>query len=504
MPFDNLSILLVDDMKPIKSEIEGALKRIGIIADIDFRCPEQRDMPFGCAMPEEQEFDKYDMALVDLELFPPRSDITYSPEDLRGGTEVLPYIRKEAPWLPVIAESRLFTKEAEHFLSVGGSFGFDGHLPQQIFLSPFFNRRLWDGLLERAKYLRRRTVLGEIVTLRAHTPEIRVTDQVKEKLDSKFKSWHALSQAVFCFGDRVGLNPLVGGFSGASVFKAYVQQSPEDGGSEGEWILKTSNSSWKLHKEVQAHLAMLRAGVDHARIVPLLWPEVIVEDKEAAIAYKFSEGTIEASEILKNTRNASKLCTQLAPMFSRFYQNKNKNRDFIGKLIANWCGRTAITEGADKLQRSKTKELLQAIGEGRDIHFLGEQISYLQCRIHGDLHLGNIMIPPIGEGSEILIDFAKSTAGPIAVDAAKLISDILLRLPEARGEQLPSWDSSDEPYASILKPLMESFSFGDGDKKLFRLFLAAFLVIALRYDDVPADSKAWVKATISRTSFYAS
>src|SRR4051812_36242212 len=99
----SLKILLVDNDGTIENEIYNALnKKAGIIADIDFFQPKDRNIRFGCKLPEGIEFEKYDLALVDLELFMPYNDPTnYKPEDLRGGTEVLPYIRQEAPWLPV-------------------------------------------------------------------------------------------------------------------------------------------------------------------------------------------------------------------------------------------------------------------------------------------------------------------------------------------------------------------------------------------------------------------
>src|SRR6266545_6724773 len=110
-------ILLVDDIQSVEEDIRIALTNIGQPPEIDYRCPKNRDIPFGCALPEGPEFNKYDLALIDLELFPITSDLDYVQEDLRGGTEVLPYLRQEAPWLPVIAISRLFKRESEHFLS---------------------------------------------------------------------------------------------------------------------------------------------------------------------------------------------------------------------------------------------------------------------------------------------------------------------------------------------------------------------------------------------------
>jgi hypothetical protein len=93
-----------------------------------------------------------------------------------------------------------------------------------------------------------------------------------------------------------------------------VHQSHEEGASEGEWVWKVSPSPWKLHQEAQAHLAMLRAGLDYARMVPLLWNAVVVENRIGSIAYKFAEGTQEASEMLRTSTEARELTARLAPI----------------------------------------------------------------------------------------------------------------------------------------------------------------------------------------------
>ena len=104
-----LRILLIDDTPNVEEEVQNGLKKIGVPTRINYQCPKHREQLFGgCQLPAGQDLDEVDLALVDLELFPQLDPVSYSPEDLRGGTEVLPYLKREAPWIPVIAYSKLF------------------------------------------------------------------------------------------------------------------------------------------------------------------------------------------------------------------------------------------------------------------------------------------------------------------------------------------------------------------------------------------------------------
>jgi hypothetical protein len=131
-----LRVLLIDD-KGIKQTIGDSLRDIGVVKEVDdivFIQPDDRSphLEFGCKLPAGEELDAFDLALVDLELLPLwDNDDTRS--SLIGGSGVLPYLRREAPWLPVIAESRLFRTEVALGLPIALSFGFDGHFPQTEF-----------------------------------------------------------------------------------------------------------------------------------------------------------------------------------------------------------------------------------------------------------------------------------------------------------------------------------------------------------------------------------
>jgi hypothetical protein len=494
---ETLRILLVDDMKSVVGEINTALLLLSVRNKIDWKCPADPNIPFGCELPHGSELDKYDLALVDLELFPTKSSLYYEPDDLRGGTEVLPYLREEAPWLPVLAESRLYLKEAEHFLAVAGSFGFDGHIPRDIFRKGMIDKKLWDLLINTAGDLRLKAVIGDKVWKNRQDPEIEVAHETESILSGRTTHWRELIQKVFCFNRKVVVHKLPGGFSGAQVFKVYARPPFEHGGSEGEWLLKISNSPSKLHQEAQAHLSMLRSGLDFARMVPLLWNDVIVHRRTGAIAYQFASNTREASEFLDTTSNVMKACEHMASIFARFYRNTRTERSIIGNLFSEWGpSPETLVKLLSLLPNSPAKTLLKQAASKHESALLSEDVEYRRCLIHGDLHLSNIMI---GD-SNVLIDFARSKDGPIAVDAAKLLSDFFLRLPQLQLAELPSWDTRTGLTGEILGCLDLSFNLNQGDKKLFSLFLISNLTLALQYGDVGKETKAWIRTVVSSTT----
>lgn len=97
---------------------------------------------------------------------------------------------------------------------------------------------------------------------------------------------------------------------------------------------------------------------------------------------------------------------------------------------------------------------------------------------------------------DIFIDFALSRVGPIATDVAKLVSDILLRVPTIRGERVPDWNDKANPVIQVIEPIRVILDFTPGDAKLFGLLLRIYLTQALNYNDVPSDAKAWIKKAL--------
>jgi hypothetical protein len=493
---EKLRILLVDDMKSIVREVSTALGLLSVKTKIDWKCPADPSIPFGCALPRNSELDKYDLALVDLELFPTKSSLYFEPDDLRGGTEVLPYLREEAPWLPVLAESRLYVKEAEHFLAVAGSFGFDGHIPRGLFRKGAIDRSLWESLISTAYDLRMKAVIGDKLWRNRQQLNIEASSEAELTLGALSRQWRELLSYVFCFNRKIVLDQLRGGFSGARVFRVYARSPFEHGGSEGEWLLKVSHSPSKLHQETQAHLNMLRGGLDFARMVPLLWPNVIVHRRVAAIAYQFASGTEEASQLSDTKSNRKSLCKRLNPLLKRFYRAPRSERSILGNLLSEWGPSSdTLRQIITLLPNCEIKGVLKRAAAQQATGPLAESLEYRRCLIHGDLHLGNIMLG----NSDVLIDFARSADGPIAADAAKLVSDFLLRYSELRQDDLPTWDLRTGQIGEILEGLSDPFSLSNGDKKLFFLFLIVDLAVALQYEDVSKDVKLWIRSTLSKT-----
>ena len=99
---------------------------------------------------------------------------------------------------------------------------------------------------------------------------------------------------------------------------------------------------------------------------------------------------------------------------------------------------------------------------------------------------------------DLLIDFAWSRQGPVAVDAAKLVSDLLLRLPALRPASVPTWATLPNEF----RPLRPAFELATGDQKIFTVALCAFLAEALTYATVSADTKDWIQRAIGTVTFW--
>ena len=488
-----LTILLVDDMASMETELSRALSDIGIEHQIDYRCPKDPDRRFGCPLPEGAELDKFDLAIIDLELFPLKRSIEYSADDLRGGTEVLPYLRIESPWLPVIAVSRLFHSSAKHFLAVAGSFGFDGHLPREVLSSDLFNRRLWDGLVERAALLRRRAALGDEYRGRGMGTDVDVPRPLEGELELSHPGWRDTVGSLFHFAKKVVLKSLAGGYSGAKVFKSYVHMN--SGGHEGEWLVKLSRSPSKLFREVRAHLNVTRTGLEYARSVPLLWSVPIVFDHTAGIAYQFARGTEEAASWLAGGGAVDELCRRLESLLFPCYRGRSRSRGVKGRLLAKWSPRSEQLRGcASELLNSERRDLLLAVADQSEEGNWGEVIEYQESWIHGDLHLSNILL-----GSrDVMIDFAWSESGPIAVDAARLTVDLLLRRPELRGFGVPTWLDEAAPVMKAIHPLKELFDLEEGDRQLFDDLCVLWIAASTQFDSVPDDTKIWCASALNQ------
>jgi phosphotransferase family enzyme len=137
--------------------------------------------------------------------------------------------------------------------------------------------------------------------------------------------------------------------------------------------------------------------------------------------------------------------------------------------------------------------LLCALAAGSDEGELAEAVAYRQSLIHGDLHLGNIMLGP----KSVLIDFARSDVGPIAVDAAKLTADLMVSSDELRGASLPAWSSEEAWLSRALAPVKAIAGSQEGNSKIFDLMLRVFLGLYMNYDGVPDATRSWVRSVLA-------
>jgi CheY-like chemotaxis protein len=479
-------ILLVDDMPSARKQIEACLRKIGYTPDIDYRCPQDPSMRFGCAMPSADELNDYDLALVDLELFPAEDPVDYHRDDLRGGTEVLPYLRQSAPWLPVLAESRLYNTAAEHFLAIAGSFGFDGHLPRSLFADGKLTRTLWETLLQQAEehrlahaHVESRTIGVPLVV------DISAPD--RKAIEATLPGWEEVVRAAFPFAERVVLEVLPGGYSGAAVLLARVTDNAVP--SRGRWIVKLSDKPSKLHQEATAHQRMVRSGYDFAKGVHLLWPVVIRRGRVACLVYQFAADTCEAAVTAKE-HGAAVVAKRLYPLLEALYGRHEQVDGIAANVLDPWLPEAATLRKASGLSGARCASLLNEMaGDAKPGSDLQKPVTYSRNRLHGDLHLRNVLLGK----TDVLIDFARSQPGPIAEDLAKLAMSVMIELPAAR-EGFTS--SADLELMVGMKPLWDClaplFSFTHGDRLLFKLALIAHAARTLSYTSTEPEVRAWL------------
>jgi len=334
-----IKILVVDDMPNIKKTITEGLKKMGYEPEIDLKVPTSDSYPFGCDFPSPNNLGNYDLALVDLELDPDkREGIMYEPQDLGGGTYILPYLREHSPWLSVIAISRLYDNIDNHFLSIASSFGFDGQIYRRSFSSQTFNRPLFDTLLKHARLLRRNACMGLIPKISENNPEIDCSVDCDSRLKQINPDWQNFMKLIFWFAEKVVIVRGNSGYSGSVVLKAFARISIADGGEESEWILKINESPTKLQREVVSHQKMSKKGINHAMMVPILWPSVLHENKMAVIGYQFAKGSEPASKYLKNASQVISMLSQIENSLHEFYNNQVKDRTILSEIIKDWIG----------------------------------------------------------------------------------------------------------------------------------------------------------------------
>lgn len=483
-------ILIVDDRPNFKEAVEDALGvRMGYQVDVDMRVPLKRSVPFGCEMPTPRELEQYDFALIDLELFPPTSSVEYQEGDLRGGTEVLPYLRKHAPWMPTLAVSRLFADRSDSFLALAGGFGFDAYLPQAVFGPRGILKDEWEGILKRAQKLRRSSLLNTSDATPATSQSIQIDPNLSNTLTANIPEWRRCIERLFYFADSIVLEEMTSGFSGAALLKAYVTVPKSDASFEGEWAAKLSLSPGKLHEETAAHLRLLRNGFPFTRMVPLLWPGVLVEERVGGIAYKFASGSHTAARELTLGTPLGQFAKRVAGLLSVLYKSASARKGIAGEVLRPALNLRRLTDGLSLMAGSARKDTLIALANSTADPTVSKAVNFRQGYVHGDLHCANIMFGP----SDVLIDFPYAGPGPLVVDAGRLLVDLLLRRPDLRTKLAVSWSSLPAP----LSPMLRVFDLTDDDRHLFELAFDSFAVEALTYTHLDSAARDWIKSAVS-------
>lgn len=495
----NIKILLVDDISSTDFDVKNALERIGMSPEITFISPKNRTKPIEEELPKPHDLNEYDIALIDLELYSPK-DGKYEVKNLSGGMNVLPYLRKHAPWLPVIAASKLFSEENPAMHSLAGSFGFDGQIPRKMFPTEIITKEVWNIIIDQAILLRKKSVLTEEYNIRksnAITDDNIIEDnsELKEFLNNNFSSYKKLIKDCFFYSDQIFLSKIPGGFSGAITLKAKVIEKNIERSTSGNWLVKISKSPSKLNQEVIAHQRMIRSGQEYARTVPLLWSGVIAEKNIGLIAYQYADNTVTALEFLVNN-NAIKLCNELKSLFQGLYNSTklemNQNNTFIS-LINRWFSLENLKKTTELLPNGSYKKVLKIISNGDTPKGVPTILNNTFCWLHGDLHLRNILI---GERN-VLIDFARSGFGPIVLDLAKYTSDLLISAEEFKNYDIDfSKIYNNTTLFKTLSPITKLFNLNNNDIILFEVLVKIYFAIALGYPDVDDNTKRWIKTLL--------
>jgi hypothetical protein len=482
-----LRTLLVDDNRSVYKAFEGLFgPDAEVELDIEFFQTYSPNLRFcGAELPEAAAFDEYDVALVDLELTGPWvASVDHNRESLRGGIEVLPHLRAEAPWLPVICESKLLAHDAPHIFTAAGSYGFDGLFPQTLLeRHSLFSKKLWDEIYSNAVHHRRAAAIGPTYDGKSRLEPPKISQALLNGLGPHSTAFEALLKVAFHFAERIVVTQVPAGYSGAWVYHVTTRGGEQQNERPGYWLAKVSTSPSKLNREIQRHLMMTRSGSDFTVSVPLLWRGVLVEGRLGMIAYRFAEGTHPAAQ----EKDLNKVMSATADVLRRFYttavETEGSTRDLILREFGPWL--PGLRESLETVPPS-FRPFANAVVDEND-GTLMQEITYRRQTIHGDLHTGNIMI---GE-SPVLIDFAGSRLGPVAVDAARLAADLLARFPTLREATIPRWKEA-SALMTAMQPLIDIFALTASDETLFFDFLALDLWDLTRYDSTEVQFRDWI------------
>ena len=272
------------------------------------------------------------------------------------------------------------------------------------------------------------------------------------------------------FEGTLGLDQVSPGFSSLNTSRLRVDCRDDFGTISSTWFLKWGTDINSLHKEITAHQRIVKRGLFSSGHLSTLSSNVLAWKGLGFIAYEFKGDCVLGSSFA-NAEDLSRLRSRLAPILAMLYKGHAIDTISPNEELEKWCG----TEVAAANARCDTLRVTRSV-------------------LHGDLHLKNILT---NSDDLFLIDFARSSAGPIAVDAAKLVSDIVY-FGEDILESCESltWDGIEK---SALRPIIEMFEpyFREHeDRTAFEIFLQGYVTRYLSYPDVPEDRKKHARALL--------
>lgn len=497
-----LALLIIDDENGPPHAIRKALQNIGVAFTHNLVQPDRDRLDeklMGMEGLDARSLGAYDVALVDLELkgahSKPAMPISYYPRDLGGGSEILPHIREQAPWLPVIGYSRLFDFDIPSFLSVVGGFRFDGLIQRTMFDGAKLHREMWNLLLDSAIAARMRAVLGEEFSAEsAGRCMIRATKALRRELDSLEGDWEGLLQRCFYFADDLSVELLTPGYSGAVVLKVVATTRLKEGAQKGSWVVKMSVRRADMWMECRAHRHFLQAGLPLARSVPLLWGGVVTHGRLGAVVYQLASNSTDARTALK-TWGADKVEPRIAAVLRELHGDPAKQVAPLGSLLQGVVASASrVDRAASELTEWELGVLWARFRAETSAGVLEKTVNVSAGMVHRDLHLRNVLL---GE-RDVLIDFALAQAGPIVYDLARVATDFLLV--EVGDETRPlALSLEDETVSELVTKLGGALTESEHDQVVFELCLQLCFAQAFTYEDISDAQRKWIAQSLGRS-----
>jgi hypothetical protein len=473
---NSLSILLVDDHPQAKLLVENFLNNHGINNKINFMLSPNSNFTEwvnSSDFPKRFDLDKYDFAFVDIELDPEHK----AQQDYAGAQVVLPYLRVNAPWLPIVGYSRLYeSDEPKRYNAIinayAGTYSFDIGIPRSIFTNEQVNRTNIEFLLNSALTNRISACISVSPDL-SNKPTINM-DSIKNTLFKIDEDIENLLQNFFWFSKNVFIEKFTPGFSGSLVLKAFTDIDLEHSSEESMWIIKINSSPFKLHRELRSHQIMTRKGLSHAMMVPLLWPNVVCDGNCTIMGYQFAKDYLPISHSLVSKDELFKSLNSISSSFKAFYSRNSIERRELRKILQDNIGPIILSDIDNfDIVPANLKLLLEDYYNGSRNKTLDQTFVFSSCLIHGDLHCDNMMT---NKNNILFIDFAHSQQGPIIYDISKLFLDIIVRLTETKTENFCGFDQG-KVIKEVSSLLLDMFDFNHLLKQNDNFFLLNLLIV---------------------------